>query len=143
MILLRKLLFYGYTFMLLGVGASGIFVAAWELTRVFGIPLAGLDPRVRATMLNQYRFLKSAELSFGLFSLFFRERIFDEAAVRTLFVTMVFLGVGARVFSVVVDGAPHWAFLAFAALEFVTGIAMLTGWPAPKSPASPTAGQSL
>ena len=105
---------------------AGIFSASWEISWVFGIPLGKLDPHVRATMLNQYRFLKSAEFSFGLFCYFFRNRIFAEVAVRRLFAAMVFLGVGARLYSVAIDGTPHWAFLAFALLEFVTGVLMIS-----------------
>jgi hypothetical protein len=121
----RKIFFYGYTFMLLGVGASGIFIAPWELTHIFQLPLASLSPEVQATMLTQYRFLKSAELSFGLFCYCFRADIFQRAKMRHLFVAMVYIGVGARVLSLLVDGRPNWAFIAFAALEFVTGTLML------------------
>lgn len=126
MLLFRKLCFYGYVFMFIGVGASGIFIATWELPHIFHLPLNTLTPHVRATMLTQYRFLKSAELSYGLFSFFYRNEIFAGGPVRRLFVTAVFLGVFARVFSVFVDGMPAWEFIAFAALEFVTGILILT-----------------
>jgi Domain of unknown function (DUF4345) len=123
---LRKLFFYGYVYMFIGVGASGIFIARWELTHVFNMPIAALTPQVKATMLTQYRFLKSAELSYGLFGFFFRSQIFTGGAIRNLFVTAVFLGVFARVLSVFVDGVPAWEFLVFAALEFVTGVLILT-----------------
>ncbi len=125
MTLLRRLFFYGYTFMLIGVGASGIFIAHWELTHVFRLPLSSLGAEVQATILTQYRFLKSAEFSFGLFCYYFRKEIFQGTSLRFLFVTMVFLGVGARVLSLFIDGMPHWAFLVFATLEAVTGILML------------------
>ena len=128
MAFLRKLFFYGYVFMFIGVGASGIFIASWELPHIFHLPLSMLTPEVRATMLTQYRFLKSAELSYGLFAFFFREAIFAGETVRKLFVTAVFLGVFARVLSVFVDGLPGWIWLAFAGLEAITGILM---WTAP------------
>ncbi|MFZ0745565.1 MAG: DUF4345 family protein [Terracidiphilus sp.] len=123
---LRKAFFYGYVWMFICVGASGIFIAAWELPHIFNMPMSSLTPDVRATMLTQYRFLKSAELSYGLFSFFFRNAIFAGGSVRKLFVIAVFLGVSARVLSVFMDGMPAWEFLAFAALECVTGILIMT-----------------
>ena len=128
MAFLRKLFFYGYVFMFIGVGASGIFIASWELPRIFHMPLSTLTPEVRATMLTQYRFLKSAELSYGLFAFFFRAEIFAGETVRKLFVTAVFLGVFARVLSVFVDGMPGWIWLTFAGLEAITGVLI---WIAP------------
>jgi len=111
--------------MLLGVGASGIFIARWELTHIFQLPLSSLSSVAQATILTQYRFLKSAELSYGLFCFHFRSEIFQNGGLRFLFVTMVFLGVGARALSLFIDGTPHWAFLMFAILEFITGLLML------------------
>ena len=128
MAFLRKLFFYGYVFMFIGVGASGIFIAAWELPHIFHMPLDTLTPEVRATMLTQYRFLKSAELSYGLFAFFYRNAIFAGEAVRKLFVTAVFLGVFARVLSVFIDGMPGWIWLVFAAMEAITGVLV---WTAP------------
>ena len=128
MTFLRKAFFYAYVFMFIGVGASGIFIASWELPHIFHLPLDTLTPEVRATMLTQYRFLKSAELSYGLFSFFFRHEIFAGQTVRKLFVAAVFLGVFARVLSVFVDGLPGWIWLAFAGLEAVTGVLI---WTAP------------
>ena len=55
---IARVFFWGYTAMLLGVGASGIFVARWELTHVFSMPLVA-GTTITATMLNQYRFLKA------------------------------------------------------------------------------------
>ena len=124
----RKLFFYGYVFMFIAVGASGIFIAGWELPHIFHMPLGELTPGVRATMLTQYRFLKSAELSYGLFAFFYRDAIFAGEKVRKLFVTAVFLGVFARVLSVFVDGMPGWIWLAFAGMEAITGILV---WTAP------------
>jgi hypothetical protein len=122
---LRKAFFYGYVFMFIGVGASGIFIASWELPHIFHMPLSSLSADVRATMLTQYRFLKSAELSYGLFSFFFRNAIFAGGTVRTLWVVCVFLGVFARVLSVFMDGMPGWIWLAFAGMEAIAGILML------------------
>lgn len=119
---LARLFFWGYTVMLLGIGASGMLIAPWELTHVFHLPLDLLDAAQRASMLNQYRFLKSVEFGFGMFCLLNRAAIFQPSVGLRLFLTGVFAGVLARVGSLLADGTPHWAFLAFAALEFVTGV---------------------
>ena len=57
--LAAQVAFWGYVAMLVGVGFAGIFVARWELTRVLRLPLATFAPEVRATLANQYRFLKA------------------------------------------------------------------------------------
>jgi hypothetical protein len=125
MTLLTRILFWGYALMLVGVGASGIFIADWELSRIFQVPLSDMGALQRATILNQYRFLKSIEFAFGLFSLLYREEIFRVAKFNRLFLIGVFAGVGARSLAIVLDGVPHWAFLAFLALELATGVLVL------------------
>jgi hypothetical protein len=119
---LARWFFWGYAGMLVGIGASGVFVAPWELRTVFALPLDALDAARRASILNQYRFLKSVEFAFGVFCVLDRAAIFTPSASRRLFLTGVFGGVFARTASLLADGMPHWAFLAFAALELVTGV---------------------
>lgn len=120
--LLAFVFFWGYTGMLLGIGASGMLIAPWELRTVFELPLDLLDATQRASMLNQYRFLKSVELTFGIFCLINHAAIFRPSASHRLFLTGVFAGVLARLGSLLADGVPHWAFLAFAALECMAGV---------------------
>jgi hypothetical protein len=114
--------FWGYAFMLVTVGASGIFVARWELARVFAIPLASLSAPTRATILNQYRFLKAVELAFGIFCIRFHSEIFELGAARQVFLSGAALAVFARLWSTWRDGRPHRAFTVFAALEFMTAL---------------------
>jgi hypothetical protein len=114
--------FWGYTGMLLVIGASGILIAPWELTHIFSIPLDSLSGEQRASILNQYRFLKSAEFAFGIFCVTHRAAIFDGGLSLRIFLCGVFAGVFARLLSLLVDGVPQWAFLTFAALELVTGV---------------------
>lgn len=117
--------FWGYVAMLVGVGGAGIFVARWELTRVLRLPLATLAPEVRATLANQYRFLKAIELGFGAFCVVFRREIFAEPRVHALFLFVLFAGVAARALSIAVDGRPHVAYVAFTVLELATGVLVL------------------
>jgi hypothetical protein len=117
--------FYGYTGMLLAVGGSGIFIAGWELKRIFRVGLDAMASVDRSTLLNQYRFLKSLELTFGIWSITFRDEILRPSPQNGVFVTGVFLGVLARTLSIVIDGRCRWVFVVFLVLELVTGIAVL------------------
>lgn len=120
-----QVFYYGYTLMLLCVGGSGILIAPWELSRVFSVDLAAMGALPAATLLNQYRFLKSMELAFGLFCWLYRRPIWAGGRARLLFLAGVFAGVAARVISIEADGLPHWAFLVFAGLELICGALML------------------
>ena len=120
--LLTLVCFYGYVAVLVGAGGSGIFIAEWELQTIFHLDLGTLDDQVQATILNQYRFLKSMELGFGLFCIVFRKEIFAAPLFLRLFLIILFVGVGARALSVVLDGVPHWAYVSFVILEFITGV---------------------
>ena len=125
MALSTRVLFWGYVLMLLAVGASGVFIAEWELTRIFGVRLDDMDKLARATILNQYRFLKSVEFAFGLFSVLCRWEIFCVPRFNRIFLIGLFGGVAARMLAIVDDGLPHWAFLVFLALELATGVLVL------------------
>jgi hypothetical protein len=119
-----RVFYYGYTLMLLGVGGSGVLIAPWELPHIFAVDLSAMGAQPAATLLNQYRFLKSMELAFGLFCWLYRRPIWAGGQARGLFLAGVFAGVAARAISIGVDGVPHWAFLVFAALELVCGLLM-------------------
>lgn len=115
-------MFYGYAAMLVGVGATGIFTAEWELRTIFQIPVDTYDAMTRATFLNQYRFLKAVELSCGVYLFLFRRAIFRERTHHTLFLLIVFGGVAARMLSMALDGRPAWPFFAFTGAELLTGL---------------------
>ena len=121
---LAYLLFYGYVAMLIGVGIVGVFVAEGELTRVFHLALDRVSIIDRSTFLNQYRFLKSAELGAGLFCFVRRNEIFRDPQLSRVFLALVLGGVFARAWSVVRDGRPRSLFLMFMALELLTAIAV-------------------
>jgi len=119
---LTLLMFYGYASVLVLVGAFGIVMADWELAVLYGFSGADQDPTVRATLLNQYRFLKAMELSCGVYLFLFRRAIFRRPTHYYLFLLIIFGGGAARVLSIVVDGWPTWPFIAFAGAELATGV---------------------
>ncbi len=124
---LTLVMFYGYAAMLVGVGATGVVTAEWELRTVFLIPIDTYDAMTRATLLNQYRFLKAVELSCGVYLLLFRRAIFRDPTHHGLFLLIVFGGVVARGLSFAIDGRPAWPFVAFTGAELATGL-LVTGY---------------
>jgi hypothetical protein len=119
-----RVFYYGYTLMLPGVGGSGVLIARWELPNIFAVDLSAMAAQPAATLLNQYRFLKSMELAFGLFCWLYRGPIWAGGQARVLVLAGVFAGVAARTVSLAMDGVPQWAFPVFAALELVCGLLM-------------------
>lgn len=119
---LAHVFFWGYDLMLVGIGASGMLVAGWELPTVFAVDLGALGEVQRATLLNQYRFLKALELAFGLFCLAYRHEIFTEPRALWVFLAGLSAGVAARLGSWAFDGTPRPVFIVFAALELATGV---------------------
>jgi len=124
-----KAFFWGYVAMLIGVGGSGIFIARWELGHFFAVPLERLAPTARATLLNQYRFLKALELGFGGYGLIFYRQIFELPIPHRFFVLVLSAGVGARLLSLRVDGRASNYFIAVTVLEIVTGILVVSSGP--------------
>ncbi|MDQ6681146.1 MAG: DUF4345 domain-containing protein [Pseudomonadota bacterium] len=119
---ISRLFFWGYALMLVGIGASGVLIAPWELDRVFAVPLATLTALDQATLLNQYRFLKALELTFGIYCISFRREIFRPGLEHRVFLIGPFAGVIARLGSWLVDGSPRTVFLLFLVLELITGV---------------------
>jgi hypothetical protein len=117
-----RIFFWGYALMLVGVGASGTMIASWELARVFGVDLSAMGEQERATLLNQYRFLKAVELAFGLFCVCYQREIFRRGRALRVFLAGLSAGVIARMGSWLVDGRPRAVFLVFMMLEGVTGV---------------------
>ncbi|MEP6999417.1 MAG: DUF4345 family protein [bacterium] len=126
---LTQWFFWGYVGMLVGIGASGIFIARWELTNFFKIPLDSLEKSAQATFLSQYRFLKGMELGFGIFAVVFRQQIFTLPAYHQFFLIVLFAGAGARALSMLIDGRPSNFFIVVTVFELVTGVLMIVTGP--------------
>jgi len=119
---LARLFFWGYALMLLSVGATGMLIATWELPTLFDVPLDAMRDVERATLLNQYRFLKALEFAFGLFCVAYRHEIFTPGRGHRIFLGGLAAGVAARLGSCFVDGAPKMVFVVFMVLELATGL---------------------
>lgn len=100
-----------YAVFLVGVGAFGLFYLHWELGTFYGLGPDDLQGKDGATLLNQFRFLKSIELTFGIFSLIYRRDILSGGLNCTIFLTGLALGAFARASSWIFDGTPHTSFL--------------------------------
>ena len=60
-----------YALFLVAVGGYGMFSLSWELSTFYGLEIEALRAeKSGTTFLNQLRFLKATELTFGLFALF-------------------------------------------------------------------------
>lgn len=114
------LFFFGYAGMLFFVGLAGVFIAPWELTRIFKLNTAAMSSLDTATLFNQYRFLKALELGLGIFCGLYWRRIFAERSFNRFFLMFVLAGVAARALSLLVDGIARWPFVAFLLLELAT-----------------------
>lgn len=114
-----------YTLFLLGVGAWGIFFLDWEAATFYALGPDAFEGTAGATLLNQFRFLKAIELTFGIFSFVYRKDILAGGLNCTIFLTGVFLGAFARGLSWLLDGTPHMAFQTF---FFAEVLIFLTVW---------------
>jgi hypothetical protein len=121
---LASVLQFGYSAMLVAVGAAGILTARWELATVFGIDPSAWPADIQATMLNQYRFLKSLELGAGIFCFVYRPAILAGGRASAVFLAIVGLGVCARTIAWIVDGRPAPLFVVFLLLEACVFIAI-------------------
>lgn len=110
------MLFLGYVLLLVLAGAWGVVGARVDFPVLLRLDLADLSGEAEANTLSQYRFLRAMELGFGLFALRYRHQVHTVADYNRLFLSVMAVGVVARVVGVVADGvpsAPMWVFLAW------------------------------
>lgn len=114
-----------YGFFLCVIGLYGMFCLNWELHSLYALFPAQLDGPQGNSFLNQFRFLKSIELAFGLFCLLYRKDILAGGQATTLFLAALALGAFARSYSWAIDGRPEGLFLFFLGVEVVTFVFVL------------------
>jgi Domain of unknown function (DUF4345) len=120
--LLSLIFFNGYVWTLIVAGALGVFSATIDHRILFHLRVETLAPVTAASLVSQYRFLRAIEAGFGIFAFMFRKNIFESRPFNNLFLGIMFLGVAARVVSVVLDGQPLPMFYAFLIFELVGGV---------------------
>jgi uncharacterized membrane protein len=125
----RRFFFYLYVIALLCIGGSGLFIAPWELRRVFQIDLSSMPALAASTVVNQYRFLKGIEFAAGFICWRWRLQIFSTPESRLSFLVIVWAGVLGRLLSLFIDGPPSVAFIAFLVIEALTGVLMSSSFP--------------
>jgi hypothetical protein len=102
-------------------GLSGIVLPDLWLNTLLHVP--PLPDSVRPTLLSELRFLEGREVGVGLFSLLFHDEILTSRKHNLVFLALVYLSPGARVYSCVTDGLPSLLLLTFLAIEL--GMAVL------------------
>ena len=114
-----RLLFYGYVLLLVVAGLWGAVFAVRDVRLISGFDPGRLPVEQSAALLSQYRFLRAIELGFGISALAYREQVFEVRAVNLAFLTVMGLGIAARVLGFVLDGTPSAPMVFFAAYEAV------------------------
>ena len=100
--------FYTYVGLVIIAGFWGAFINPYfDFDLLFSLDPHTLTDHVRINLLSQYRFLRALELGFGLFSILFMKKIFNEKTFNVLFLIIMGSGILARVISWMVDGKPN------------------------------------
>ncbi|MCY1035925.1 DUF4345 domain-containing protein [Corallococcus sp. BB11-1] len=121
------LAFHGYAwFLILPGGLLGLLIPRWGPLpfEVYarGVFDADLPEQVLASALNQYRYMKSMEFGFGVFSVCFRDFIYTDRRFNRFFLGIIFLGAAERALSVVLDGMPRPFYVAAIFIELSVGL---------------------
>ena len=99
--------FFTYVGLVVVAGFWGGFInPVWDFDFLFSLDVKTLSNFERTNLLSQYRFLRGLELGFGIFALYFFKKIFSEIVFHRLFLTIMGLGILARLFSWIFDGNP-------------------------------------
>jgi hypothetical protein len=99
--------FYTYIGLVVIAGAWGAFInPVRDFSTLFDFKINDLNDFQKINILSQYRFLRAIELGFGVFSLTFFKEIFSEIKFNQVFLSIMALGILARVASWFWDGNP-------------------------------------
>ncbi|WP_373493124.1 DUF4345 family protein [Aquiflexum sp.] len=119
--------FYTYIGLVVLAGFWGAFIyPSLDFELMFGLNLSQLQDFERINLLSQYRFLRALELGFGLFALIFVREVFSDFKFNRLFLTIMGLGILARMFSWIFDGKPSYLTMFFMFYELIGWIVIFT-----------------
>jgi hypothetical protein len=106
--------FFAYTVMAAVAGLWGtVGNATWDHHWMFQLDVRELPHATQAGLLSQYRFMRAIEAGYGIVSLAYWRLIFSDWIFGRLFLSVMGLGVFARIVSLVADGSPFPIFYAF------------------------------
>jgi len=115
---LNYFFFYTYIGLVLLAGFWGAFLAPHlDFGYLFALDLHSLEEQAKVNLLSQYRFLRALELGYGLFAIVFLKEIFSVKRFNLLFLSIMGLGILARIVSWFVDGTPSGLFIFFLSYE--------------------------
>ena len=110
------------------LGASGVLLPTLDFPQQFGVDFASLplDAMQRASLLDQYRFLKGCAMGFGIFTLAFRQEIWTSRKHNRVYLGILFMLVAARLLALALDGVPRLHFVAIVIpFELITAVLVL------------------
>ena len=110
------------------LGASGVVLPTLDFPQQFGVDFDALrlDALQRASLLDQYRFLKGCAMGFGVFTLAFRREIWTSRKHNRVYLGILFMLVAARLLALALDGMPRMHFVAIVIpFELVTAVLVL------------------
>jgi hypothetical protein len=99
--------FFTYIGLVVIAGLWGSFInPVWDFATLFQFQINDLNDFERINILSQYRFLRALELGLGIFALTFSKEIFTQRKFNAVFLSIMGIGILARVVSWIVDGNP-------------------------------------
>lgn len=117
--------FYSYVGLVVLAGLWGAFIyPVLDFSFLLQMNIESLPEYSRVNLLSQYRFLRALELGYGLYSLYFLKDIFSKPKYNQLFLSIMGLGIMARLFSWVQDGTPSDLFIFFLIYEALGWVAI-------------------
>ncbi|HSJ66663.1 MAG TPA: DUF4345 family protein [Anditalea sp.] len=119
--------FYTYIGLVTLAGIWGAFIyPSLDFEVMFDLNLSQLTDFEKINLLSQYRFLRALELGFGLFALLYVKEIFSDFKFNRLFLTIMGVGILARIFSWLFDGKPSYLTMFFLFYEAIGWIVIFT-----------------
>lgn len=113
--------FYGYTAGLVALGVVGMVLPEIDLRLLYRTSLDPLPRAETVAILHPYRFLKGFPLAIGICGIGLRREILGTGRAGTAFLAVLFSALAGRILSVLLDGPPRPALLAFSAAELGFG----------------------
>jgi Domain of unknown function (DUF4345) len=120
---------FAYAAFLIFIGLLGLFIPAWGPMRFEALSddavLIDRTSEVWISMMHQFRFIKTMELAIGFFVITHGRLILSHKGYNLLFLSIVFLGIFSRVYSMLVDGKPRSFYFLVLGMELFIALSVL------------------